>query len=248
MILNKPVVGIVPTYNLTNEANDPYQDRASFVYMYVSKITECGGVAIGLLDKNVLDYLPICDAYIWPGGNKILKEFYPIIEDVMKNHKPLLGVCLGMQAITTFFNVLEDKEKFPELSFKEVYDKGKEENPYLGLADNVPFHSHYVTKEEETINNARHEIKIKDRSTLKSIYEVEKKEVVSLHGYIVKRIPKILQVTAQTTDNVVEAIEYKDFILGVQFHPEIEKDAKIFTWLVDKALENKSKDINGKGK
>ena len=28
MIRNKPVVGILPTYNLTNEANDPYQDRA----------------------------------------------------------------------------------------------------------------------------------------------------------------------------------------------------------------------------
>ena len=92
--------------------------------------------------------------------------------------------------------------------------------------------SHYVTKEEETINKARHEIKIKDGS----IYEVDKKEVVSLHGYIVKRTPKILQVTAKPKDNVVEAVEYKDFILGVQFHPEIEKDAKIFKWLVDNAL------------
>ncbi len=31
---NKIVVGIIPTYKLTNEANDPYQDRASFVRMY----------------------------------------------------------------------------------------------------------------------------------------------------------------------------------------------------------------------
>ena len=75
MILNKPVVGIVPTYNLTNEANDPYQDRASFVSMYVSKITEYGGVAIGLLGKNIWDYLPICDAYIWPGGTGTLSNF-----------------------------------------------------------------------------------------------------------------------------------------------------------------------------
>ena len=82
---------------------------------------------------------------------------------------------------------------------------------------------------------------------MKSIYEVDTKEVVSLHGYIVKRTPKILQVTAKAKDNVVEAVEYKDFILGVQFHSEIEKDAKIFKWLVDKALENKRKDINGKG-
>ena len=108
MILNKPVVGIVPTYNLTNEANDPYQDRASFVSMYVSKIAECGGVAIGLLDKNVWDYLPICDAYIWPGGNKILKEFYPIIEDAMKNHKPLLAcawVCKLLQHSLMFWRI-----------------------------------------------------------------------------------------------------------------------------------------------
>ena len=34
MIKNKVVIGILPTYNLTNEDNDPYQDRATFVRMY----------------------------------------------------------------------------------------------------------------------------------------------------------------------------------------------------------------------
>lgn len=57
MIRNKPVIGILPTYNLTNEANDPYQDRASFVLMYEEKIVKCGGIPIGLLDQNMEDYL-----------------------------------------------------------------------------------------------------------------------------------------------------------------------------------------------
>jgi len=71
MIQNKPVVGILPTYNLKNEQNDPYQDRASFVRMYAEKIKQCGGIPIGLLEQEVSIYKDLCDAYIWPGGNKI---------------------------------------------------------------------------------------------------------------------------------------------------------------------------------
>ncbi len=37
MIKNKPVIGIIPTYNITNEENDPYMDQAKFVTMYSKK-------------------------------------------------------------------------------------------------------------------------------------------------------------------------------------------------------------------
>ena len=57
MIKNKPVIGIIPTYNLQNEENDPYLDRASFVRMYEEKIVSSGGIPIGLLHQNVEDYL-----------------------------------------------------------------------------------------------------------------------------------------------------------------------------------------------
>ena len=57
MIKNKPVIGIIPMYNLQNEENDPYLDRASFVRMYEEKIVSSGGIPVGLLHQNVEDYL-----------------------------------------------------------------------------------------------------------------------------------------------------------------------------------------------
>ena len=111
MIKGKVVVGILPTYNLKNEDNDPYQDKASFVRMYEQRIIEAGAIPIGLLNNNIENYFDICDAYVWPGGNSIQKDFYKVFEDAIKNHKPFLGICLGMQAMATYFNILEDNKK-----------------------------------------------------------------------------------------------------------------------------------------
>jgi len=59
--------------------------------------------------------------------------------------------------------------------------------------------------------------------------------VVSLHSIVINRVPKNFVVSAVAEDNVIEAVEYEDNILGVQFHPEIEEDSKIFEWLIEKS-------------
>ncbi len=236
MIKNKPVIGILPTYNLENKANDPYQDRASFVRMYANKIKECGGIPLGLLDLDVSLYTSLCDGYIWPGGNKIWKDFYVVLEDAIKMHKPFLGVCMGAQAISTFFNVLEDQKDNPDLTFEEIYQQNKENHPYLISSSNIEMHSHYVTKDLDSIEAAKHSIKIKKNSFLYQIYEVQEKDVVSLHSIVVARVPKDILVSAKSFDGVIEAVEYHkndSKILGVQFHPEIEKNQRIFDWLIE---------------
>ena len=58
-------------------------------------------------------------------------------------------------------------------------------------------------------------------------------DVVSLHSIVIHRVPENLLVSAKTIDGVIEAVEYQDFILGVQFHPEIIKDNKIFEWFIE---------------
>ena len=242
MIRNKPVIGILPTYNLTNEANDPYQDRASFVLMYEEKIVKCGGIPIGLLDQNMEDYLSLCDGYLWPGGNKIWPEFYRVIEDAINTHKPLLGICLGMQAITTFFNVLEDKTASKSKTFREVYEEGQKNNPYLTKVEDMTLHNHYVTKNEETINVAKHLVKIKPNTLLSSLYKEKELFVVSLHSIGVARVSKTLTLSATTKDHLPEAVEYtqKDnSIIGVQWHPEITEDDTLFHWLVASSRKEK---------
>jgi len=240
MIQNKPVIGILPTYNLKNEKNDPYMDRASFVIMYIEKVKECGGIPIGLLDQDISLYKDLCDGYLWPGGSKIWKEFNVVIKDCLEKKKALLGVCLGAQAISTFFNVLEDK-KDSSLSYDEVYQNNKEKNPYLVKAFNQEIHNHYVTKEQESISKARHKIKIEKNSFLFSICQQEEIDVVSLHGIVIPRVPEKLLVSAKSADGVIEALEYHEEdnkILGVQFHPEIEEYSNIFSWLVETSKEN----------
>ncbi len=237
---NKPVIGILPTYNLNNEKNDPYMDRASFVRMYVEKVRECGGIPIGLLDQDISLYKDICNGYLWPGGSKIWKEFNVVIQDCLEKKKPLIGVCLGAQAIATFFNVLEDK-KDSSLSFEEIYQSNKEKNPYLIKAQNQEIHNHDVTKEQESISKARHKIKIEKNSFLYSIYKQEEIEVVSLHEKVIPRVSEKLLVSAKSTDGIIEALEYHEEdnkILGVQFHPEIEEYSNIFSWLVETSKEN----------
>ncbi len=240
--MKKPVIGIIPTYNLENKQNDPYEDRASFVRMYVEKIRECGGIPIGLLDTDAFLYMDVCDAYVWPGGNRILRDFYPILEDARRNKKPVLGVCLGSQAIATYFNILEDKEKFPDKTLEEIYQQEKEQNPYLKVLEDKRLHSHYVTKDQETIEKAKHKIQIKPNTFLYDIYKTDTLNVVSLHSVIINRNSKDTIISSKAEDNVIESIEYhKDgnHFLGVQFHPEILEENKIFTWLIEKAIEYK---------
>ena len=242
MIKGKVVVGILPTYNLKNEDNDPYQDKASFVRMYEQRIIEAGAIPIGLLNNNIENYFDICDAYVWPGGNSIQKDFYKVFEDAIKNHKPFLGICLGMQAMATYFNILEDNKKNKELSFYETYEANKESKPYLVRLEEekISNHSHYVTKDEETINNAKHIIKIEKGTIMDDIYKTDTINVPSMHTYIVARVPKSLTISSRTEDGTIESVEYTKngaCMLGVQYHPELIKDYKIFNWLVERSLD-----------
>lgn len=233
----KPVIGIVPTYNLKNEENDPYQDISKFVRMYDEKIVASGGIPIGLLNSNPSDYLDLCDGYLYPGGNKVNSEYNIIFEDAIKNNKPVLGICLGAEAISIFFNVLEDKNKEPNLNYLEVYNKYKTINPYLRILEESNIHNNYVTKDENSINNAKHTINIVKNSLLEKIYKKEKIDVVSLHSTVINRINSSM-ISAKSVDGEIEVIEFSNNILGVMFHPEITDDSKLFDWLVNESLKN----------
>ena len=236
MIKNKPVIGIIPTYNLQNEENDPYLDRASFVRMYEEKIVSSGGIPIGLLHQNVEDYLELCDGYLWPGGSKVWPDFFPIIEDAIKKKKPLLGVCLGMQAIGSYFNFLEEQEQRTNASREEIKEILKEKEHYLKKLEDSSLHNHYVTKDKETQDKARHKIFLEKSSLLYKVLKCDEINVISLHNVILPYASKELTISSKSEDGVIEGIEYTkngSQILGVQYHPELEENSAIFDWLVD---------------
>ena len=243
--MKKIVVGILPQIKLNTDDN-PYNDKYEFLDLYSKRIIECGAVPVGIcLNNGNLDYssLEICDVFLLPGGNRVDKCYYQTIEYAIKNNKPLLGVCLGLEGMSIFSMVLENMTELTEKSFYETYTKLKEENEGTLLAK-IPspnIHGDIIVN-YDNVDTARHEIEIIDKdSILYEIFKKDKLNVVSLHSHNPKWIGKYFKTTAVAVDGVVEAIEYKDknyFIVGVHFHPEWDEDKLIFKRLIGEGEKN----------
>ena len=96
-----------------------------------------------------------------------------------------------------------------------------------------------------------HSMKIESGSKLAEILGKEELRVNSFHHQAIKDVPESLKVSGKALDDVIEAIELKDypFGIGVQFHPEMlqaqYKDIqRIFLALVEAGKEYHN--LNGK--
>ena len=86
---------------------------------------------------------------------------------------------------------------------------------------------------------------IKDNTKLFSIIGQKTIDVNSRHNYHVQDVSN-LKISAYSEDGLIEAVEYtnKDFVIGVQWHPETmleydENANKIFDEFINKAKEYK---------
>jgi len=101
-------------------------------------------------------------------------------------------------------------------------------------------HSHIVTN--NTIDTARHNIKIKENTILYNIFKTKEKSVVSLHSYDYKIVGSLFIKSATALDNVCEGIEYNNkdyFIVGTHFHDEAEDDSLVIKRLVLECIKRK---------
>lgn len=147
---------------------------------------------------NKLDVvLDMCDGFLLPGGTTWYSHDEYIVKYAIDNNKPLLGICLGMQIIS----VMNSK------SIREKVDT--------------------TVKNETNINHLQsgvdyvHEVEIVKDSLLYDIVGVDKLKVNSRHSYRVEDVGD-LDINAVSEDGLIEAVSYpeKNFILGVQWHPE----------------------------
>ncbi len=132
------------------------------------------------------------DGVFLPGG-KIITDFERYLVRVCKDKNiPVLGVCLGMQIIANF-----DRETTELIS-----------------VDN-----HYQTGSDDELC---HKVIIDDHSKLYDILHKNEIMVNSFHRQTVLNDDSFV-VSAVDENNVIEAVEVKDtdFVLGVQWHPEI---------------------------
>jgi len=104
------VIGIMPT--LKNNDEDYFSENYSYVRRYNEKLNEYESSAIGIMlnKDNLVDesILNLCDGFLLPGGNKVEKSWYQVIDYCIKVNKPLLGICLGSEAIA-IYSTIKDK-------------------------------------------------------------------------------------------------------------------------------------------
>lgn len=123
---------------------------------------------------------------------------YALLREAVALHKPVFGICRGMQVINTFFG----GTLWQDLPFQKPDGLLEHQRP---------------DKKWEGV----HAIRIASDTRLSAILGCSSCEVNSTHHQAVKEVAPGFRVTAQSPDGVIEAIESDTLpILAVQFHPE----------------------------
>lgn len=246
--MNKPIIGISTSVLVDEGGGFPGYERIYVNKDYVSSVISAGAVPLMIpmdaTEENLRQTLELVDGMIFSGGHDIapirygeephqkLQEICPerdafdfLLYRLAKEHSlPILGICRGFQLM----NVSEGGKLYQDLSLKNTESLKHSQ----GHGPSIPTHT----------------VKVEPGSKFYKILGKEEIRVNSFHHQAVKSTSENVAISGKALDNVVEAIELKNypFGLGVQFHPEMlqakEEDMKkIFSALVSAAKEYREK-------
>ena len=237
----KPIIGIS-----ANEIADAGEvlHHLPVTYLpagYVKAVQEVGGMPLVLPISDKLDakrYVDMIDKLILTGGQNVSENFYTdidvdesplamlerdefelaLIEEAIKQKKPIFGVCRGMQLINVYFGGTLHKD--------------------LSLRNPEPV-KHMQAPVERWV--ATHDVELEDDSKVLSIYG-KITQVNSFHFQSIDKLGKGLKITAKSPDGIIESVESisdNPPILGVQWHPDFSYDVlthekEVFRFVVEK--------------
>jgi putative glutamine amidotransferase len=132
--------------------------------------------------------------------NPTRDEFeWAVIEKAVSAHKPILGICRGLQLM----------------------------NVFLGgsLIHDIPTVKNYHSHAAKNNIDGRHHIQVQEASLLHQITAQVQGEINSAHHQSVEKFADTLVITATSDPGIVEALEWKEpagkpWLLLLQWHPE----------------------------
>ncbi len=142
-----------------------------------------------------------------------------LLRDAVESHKPVLGICRGMQMINVFF----------------------------GGSLQTDLHQFYGETPLSRSTFPSKFVQLTPGSRIAQIAGKTRLSVNSLHDQAVKDLGRSLVSTAIEDNKIIQAIETDSSttsILGIQWHPEYlvahQPHRKIFHWLIDESKKTKS--------
>ena len=137
-----------------------------------------------------------------------------LLKSAEENNVKTLAICRGHQLL----NVYKGGSLYQDLK----------ESGFTQIEHDKPF---------EDARSHVHDVKIESNSKLYKIIQENEVQVNSIHHQAINKIGKDLQITAKSSDGVIEGIEVTNGwnAIGVQWHPEnmLEDNVsiKLFEWL-----------------
>jgi putative glutamine amidotransferase len=220
----KPLIGIT-----AGEIQNKLKPWSPIVYgqthHYVDSIISAGGIPIIIpltRDLSVLDVIYAkLDGLLFSGGNDIDPANYGekpradnldisklrdkvdlhLVRRALKDQKPTLGICRGMQLIN-------------------VACGGK---LYQDIPKDLPnAQDHEASSHAGDVTHIAHSLKIAEHSKLAALVGTEPLQTNAHHHQAVKTVGDNLQAVAWAEDGIIEAIENPGdpFVFGIQSHPE----------------------------
>jgi putative glutamine amidotransferase len=133
-----------------------------------------------------------------------------LIRWAVLDHKPVLGVCRGIQVI----NVAGGGTLYQDLSFQ--YPKAIRHDYFPSVEDGF------------TRDMLVHAVNVAPRSRLRQLLDSDTAQVNSMHHQGIKKLASGLVATATAPDGLIEAAEGTNgqFLVAVQWHPEELADSQ----------------------
>lgn len=226
----KPLIGITTYYVKDRELSSgrvrglPGQDMLMSTMDYSRCIEKAGGipVAIPVIESESYqnDLLSKLDGILFTGGSDIDPAKYnspfqrglgmvvperdnfelTLLDDALKQKKPVLGICRGLQLLNVFCG---------GTLYQDIGRANITECEHAG---------HMAPKEHPS-----HKVHLQKGSKVYAAFQKEEIAVNSFHHQTIERLGNNLIATGKSPDGLIEALEHTnyDFVVGVQWHPEM---------------------------